>query len=144
MEKKSWKATRDVAAGAFSMDCLELVGEEDDDDAVPAIPPPQTPMEPMEYLSRSWSVSASEISKILVGGGGKKSSAGVAAASRLRPEVTIPELSVLATTSSSIVPLPCHHQQHVINLMHISLHPLCDFIRQLLVLRIFCHLILWC
>ncbi|KAG0550243.1 hypothetical protein BDA96_01G322800 [Sorghum bicolor] len=112
MEKKSWKATRDVAAGAFSMDCLELVGEEDDDDAVPAIPPPQTPMEPMEYLSRSWSVSASEISKILVGGGGKKSSAGVAAASRLRPEVTIPELSVLATTSSSIVPLPCHHQQH--------------------------------
>jgi hypothetical protein len=42
--------------------------------------------------------------------------------------VTIPEQSVLATTSSSIVPLPCHQQQHVINLMHISLHPLCDFI----------------
>jgi len=112
MEKKGWKA-RDVAAGAFSMDLELVVGEDDDDDAVPAIPPPQTPLEPMEYLSRSWSVSASEISKILVGGGGKKSSA-VASASRL-PEVTIPEQSVLAATSSSIVPLPCHQQQHVIN-----------------------------
>lgn len=111
MEKKSWRA-RDAAAGAFSMD-LELVGEEDDDDAVPAIPPPQTPLEPMEYLSRSWSVSASEISKILVGGGKKSSAA--AAASRL-PEMTIPEQSVLATTSSSILPLPCHQQQqHVID-----------------------------
>jgi hypothetical protein len=103
--EKGWKA-RD-AAGAFMMD-LELVAEETDD-AVPSIPPPQTPLEPMEYLSRSWSVSASEISKILLGGG-KKSS--VAAASRL-PEVTIPEQSALATTSS-VVPLPCH-QQNVIN-----------------------------
>ncbi|KAF8728092.1 hypothetical protein HU200_018671 [Digitaria exilis] len=52
-------------------------------------------MEPMEYLSRSWSVSASEISKILVGGGKQKS--GVAAASWL-PEMTIPEDTVLATS----------------------------------------------
>jgi len=71
-----------------------------------AVLSPQTPMEPMEYLSRSWSVSASEISKILVGGG-KKS--GVAAAASRLPEMTIPEDSVLAT---SIVPVPCH-QQHV-------------------------------
>ncbi|RCV43815.1 hypothetical protein SETIT_9G324100v2 [Setaria italica] len=97
--EKGWKA-RDVA-GAFSMEAVD-----EEDDAVAVIPPPQTPLEPMEYLSRSWSVSASEISKILVGGG--KKSSGVAAAGSRLPEMTIPEDSVLAT---SIVPLPCH-QQH--------------------------------
>jgi hypothetical protein len=107
MEKKSWNA-RDVVAGAFS---IEVVDEEED--TVPAIPPPQTPLEPMEYLSRSWSVSASEISKILVGGS-KKSS--VAAASRL-PEMgtAIPEDPVLP--AASIVPLTFHHQ-HVRNPRH--------------------------
>jgi hypothetical protein len=80
----------------------------DEEDAEEAIPPPQVPLEPMEYRWRSWSISALEISEILVGGS-KKSS--VRATSRL-PEMTIPEDSALP--AASIVP------QHVI---HGTLYP---------------------
>uniref|UniRef100_A0A0E0CPB6 PH domain-containing protein n=1 Tax=Oryza meridionalis TaxID=40149 RepID=A0A0E0CPB6_9ORYZ len=40
----------------------------------PVAPAVQTPMEPMEFLSRSWSVSASDISRVLTGGVGARRS----------------------------------------------------------------------
>ncbi|XP_051196303.1 VAN3-binding protein [Lolium perenne] len=80
---------------------IEMVEEEEET----AIPPPQTPLEPMEYLSRSWSVSASEISKILVSGAGAKRSF-----SRLPlPEMAIPETATVLATATAIVPSHRHH-----------------------------------
>lgn len=48
---------------------LRVLGEDGDElkllSRLPLIPQPQTPREPMEFLSRSWSLSSMEVSKAL-------------------------------------------------------------------------------
>lgn len=49
----------------FGLENLEEDAELKAASSLPNIPQPQTPKEPMDFLSRSWSLSASEISKAL-------------------------------------------------------------------------------
>ncbi|XP_022758540.1 VAN3-binding protein-like [Durio zibethinus] len=56
----AWKS-----GSLFGLENVEEDGELKSASSLPSIPQPQTPNEPMEFLSRSWSLSASEIAKAL-------------------------------------------------------------------------------
>lgn len=106
----------DTAAGLLATHHME----EEEGLVSMVIPPLQTPMEPMEYLSRSWSVSAEEISKALLLSGSNKRTF-FAATDRLMPQ--LPQMAAITETETPalvVVPVSAssHHQfqqQHVIN-----------------------------
>ncbi|KAM3316823.1 hypothetical protein ACQJBY_034783 [Aegilops geniculata] len=88
-----------------------------DEQQMPAssVPPPQTPMEPMEYLSRSWSVSADEISKALLLKGATKRSF-FAPVDTLLP-ATLPETE---TSSYELLNVPAAFSHHQIQHQHLD------------------------
>lgn len=55
-----WKKNNDSDNWLMSVE-----EDEEMDVELPSVHQPQTPMEPMDFLSRSWSLSASELSKAL-------------------------------------------------------------------------------
>ncbi|KAF7048717.1 hypothetical protein CFC21_057418 [Triticum aestivum] len=90
-----------------------------DEQMMPAssLPPPQTPMEPMEYLSRSWSVSADDISKALLLKGDTKRSF-FAPADALLPPSPMPE--TMTSSSYELLAAPAASSHHQIHHQHLD------------------------